>query len=50
MKINEVSKPILISNNVLFIKLNDKKMIKVEKNEFENLKKQIINSKKNELI
>lgn len=50
MKINEVSKPILISNNVLFIKLNDKKMIKVEKNEFENLKKQIINSKKNELF
>ena len=50
MKINEISEPILIANSILFIKLKDKKISNILENESDKLKKQIINSKKNELF
>ena len=50
MKINEISEPILIANSILFIKLKDKKISNILEDESDKLKKQIINSKKNELF
>ena len=50
MKVNEVSEPILISNSVLFLKLNDKKLSNMLDSETDKIKNQIINSKKNELF
>ena len=50
MKINEISEPILIANSILFIKLKDQKISNILENESDKLKKQIINSKKNELF
>jgi len=50
MKINEISEPILISNSILFIKLKDKKTSNILKGKTDELKNQIINSKKNELF
>ena len=50
MKINEISEPILIANSILFIKLKDKKISNILEDESDKLKKQITNSKKNELF
>lgn len=49
MKVNEVSKPILIANSILFLKLSDKKISSISESESDKVKNQIINSKKNEL-
>ncbi len=50
MKINDISNPIQIANSILFIKLKDKRVSNTSGKQNENLKKQIINSKKNELF
>ena len=50
MKIGEVSKPINRQDTVLFLKLNDKKIIENSKIDIDNLKSELINQKKNELF
>ena len=50
LKINEVSEPIQIANSIIFIKLKDKKITEILDEQTEDLKNQIINSKKNELF
>jgi peptidyl-prolyl cis-trans isomerase SurA len=50
LKINEVSKPITKLNTVLFFKLTDKKSVKINKKNIDNLKKSITNKKANELF
>ena len=46
--INEVSNPIVSSNTILFIKITDKKVLKLDKKNIENLKKRILDAKKNQ--
>ena len=46
MKIGEVSKPIKKQNNILFLKLNNKRTIKPEQLEIKKLKSDIIEKKK----
>ena len=50
MSINDVSKPIIKSNSIIFLKLNDKKKSKPKNINTTELKKNIINQKKNELF
>jgi len=50
MKIGEVSKPINRQNTVIFLKLNDKKILENSKIDIDNLKSELINQKKNELF
>ena len=50
MKIGEVSKPINRQDTVIFLKLNDKKIIENSKIDIDNLKSELINQKKNELF
>ena len=45
--INEVSNPIVSSNTILFIKITDKKVLKLDKKNIENLKKRKLDEKKN---
>ena len=47
LKINEISKPIILGNNILFLKLKDKKSTTSNLNK-EELKKNLINTKKNQ--
>ena len=46
MEIDEISDPIVISNTILFLKLKNKKIVKREEINDENLKNRILNSKK----
>ena len=46
MKIGEVSKPIKKQNNILFLKLNNKRTIKPEQLEIKKLKSDIIEKKR----
>ena len=46
--INDVSNPIISSNTILFIKITDKKVFKLDKKNIENLKKRILDTKKNQ--
>ena len=50
MNINEVSKPIKRSQSVLFLKLNDKKISKSNKINSVELKKNLIDRKKNDMF
>lgn len=50
MKIGDVSKPIKRQGSLLFLKLNDKKMSKVENINLEEMREKLINQKKNELF
>jgi peptidyl-prolyl cis-trans isomerase SurA len=50
MKINEVSKPIIKLNNVMFLKITDKKSVEINSQNIDDLKKNIINNKTNELF
>lgn len=50
MKIGEVSKPINRQDTVIFLKLNDKKILENSKINIDNLKSELINQKKNELF
>lgn len=50
MKIGDISNPIKRQNSILFLKLNDKRVSKVDDIDIEKLKNRIINQKKNELF
>ena len=50
MKLGEVSKPIFQPNNVVFIKLLDKKNLNINDINTEQLRNQIINVKRNEIF
>ena len=50
MKIGEISKPLKIQNNLLILKLNDKKSSKTGDINIKELKKKLISQKKNELF
>lgn len=50
IKVGEVTEPLITSNNALFLKLNDKKISKVENINIDELKINLINRKKNELF
>jgi len=50
MKINEISKPIIKLNSVLFFKITDKRSFKTNNQNKDDLKKNIINNKTNELF
>ena len=49
MKPGDTSKPIKISNNILFLKLNDVRVVKNTEINLDELKKSIINQRKNDL-
>lgn len=50
IKVGEVTEPLITSNSALFLKLNDKKISKVENINKDELKINLINRKKNELF
>jgi len=50
MNIKDISKPILLGNSIIFIKLTDKKSSTISADEIEDLKKKITISKRNELF
>ena len=50
IKVGEVTEPLITSNSALFLKLNDKKISKVENINIDELKINLINRKKNELF
>ena len=50
MEIDEISDPIVISNTILFLKLKNKKIVKREEINDENLKNIILNSKKSQMF
>jgi len=50
MSIGEVSKPIRKQNKIFFLKLNDKKSLIISKENMEQLKKDLLNKKRNELF
>ncbi len=50
IKVGEVTEPLITSNSALFLKLNDKKISKVENININELKINLINRKKNELF
>ena len=50
MKSGEISKPIIRSNTILFLKLIDKKIINVKDIDLNQVKQNIINAKKDELL
>ncbi len=50
MKINEISKPIRKLNNVLFFKITDKRIVKGNNLNINDIKKNLINNKTNELF
>ncbi len=50
MNIGEVSKPIISSNTTLFLKINNKRELKTKLINEDDLKKRIINKRKNELF
>lgn len=49
LKINEITKPIISANNIIFLKLTDIKKIKLEKKNIEIIKKNILNARKNQM-
>ena len=50
MKIGDVTKPIKRQNSILILKLVDKSKTKIKEIKLENLKKNLLNKKKNELF
>ena len=50
IKVGEVTEPLITSNSALFLKLNDKKISKVENVNVDELKINLINRKKNEMF
>ena len=50
IKVGEVTEPLITSNSALFLKLNDKKISKVENVNIDELKINLINRKKNEMF
>ena len=50
LKTNEVSEPINNNNNIVFLKLNDKRILRNENIDLDRIKKNIINKKKQEKL
>ena len=50
LKINEVSAPIKNNNNIVFLKLNDKRILSKKNIDLDRIKKNIINKKKQEKL
>ena len=50
MKIGDVSKPILQSNTITFLKLLDKKTMDIDRANLDKIRENIINKKRNELL
>ena len=50
IKVGEVTEPIITSNSALFLKLNEKKISKVDNLNIDELKVNLINRKKNEIF
>ena len=50
LKLNEISKPIIIGNSMLILKVVDKKETKLNEKNIENIKKEILERKKNQLF
>ena len=50
MDIGQISEPILQSDNLLYLKLIDKKITKSENVDIEKLRAQIVNIKKNDIL
>ena len=50
LEVGEVTKPIKRNDKIIFLKLNDKKIMSTSSNNNENLKKKLIEQKKNELF
>lgn len=48
LKKNEISKPIILGNNILYLKLQDKRENNIKNKNINELKKQIINAKENQ--
>ena len=48
LKLDEVSKPIVVGNNLLYLKVIDKRESKIIKINIEEIKKNIIDTKKNQ--
>ena len=49
-KINEISEPINNNNNIVFLKLNDKRILNKNNIDLDRIKKNIINKKKQEKL
>ena len=50
LKIGEVTKPIIKTGNILFLKLNDRRTSSINNSNIINIRNQIINNKKNEML
>ena len=50
MNIGDISQPIIKQNTILFLKLNDKRKSKINQINLAELRKNLINQKKNELF
>lgn len=48
LNINQISKPIVIGNEIMYLKLKDKKVSKFKEEEIEDLKEKILKSKENQ--
>ena len=50
MQKGEISEPIMRQNSILFLKINETRIEKLDKKSISDLQKKIINQKKNELF
>jgi peptidyl-prolyl cis-trans isomerase SurA len=50
LKIGEVTKPIIKTGNIIFLKLNDRRTSSINNSNIINIRNQIINKKKNEML
>ena len=50
LKIGEVTKPIIKTGNIIFLKLNDRRTSSINNSNIINIRNQIINNKKNEML
>ena len=50
LNIGDISEPIIISNSILFLKIKDKRHVDLNNNNIEDLKKRILNSKKDQML
>ena len=50
MQKGEISEPIIRQSSILFLKINDTRIEKLDKNRISDLQNKIVNQKKNELF
>lgn len=48
LNINQISEPIVLGNEIMYLKLKDKKVSKIKEKDIEDLKKKILKSKENQ--